>query len=185
MHRRIAASLSVPVVLGAVGLALPIDPVGADVCAGTGSATVAAPGLQYPVVGTARTLGFSATLNTGTCLPGFGGLTATGTVEGYCGHSRGSGTDTDDHLFGFVSAGGILVVTSELTGVVVAVPNVPAGESCIPPNGALQFILAGAVSRVNCVTNLLPGAATVTDLTAPLGDIGVFVQVHTCTGTQL
>jgi hypothetical protein len=183
--KRFVGLLSAAMLAATVAVLAPTSTASADVCAGTGSATVGAPGLFYPVAGESKTLGFTFATTVGACAPpvSTGGLGATGTVQGYCGHSTGSGNDGQGHTVQWTSAGSFLVLTGEVVGVVNAVPNAAAGQSCT--SGALSFLVTGVVTRQNCTTKSLTAGLTSTDLPAPAGDVGVHYSVHSCVGTQL
>lgn len=138
--------------IAAVGVAsfmvLPASPASADtaVCAGTGVATLTGDTLEYPVPSQAAvggpfsTAGFTFGL-TGVCVPG-GGLTAGGTVNGWCGDSYGNGTANVNHDFGFVGLGSVLIISGEVIGVVQATPDATTGHSCT--TGAGRFLVQGA-----------------------------------------
>ena len=187
MRRRLAMLLSAALVATVIGVFAPASPASATgVCVGAlGTATVTGGALSYPVV--AGTFGVqvrqpvNATFNvnfpaaTGTCVnsntPGFlKGLTAAGTVSGWCGHSSGSGSTADGYRFAWVSAGSILVLTGGLTGIVNAIPDTLNGHSCnaAKPGGASAFIVSGVVLKLHCnvsktkVTTPLPIPATLT-----------------------
>jgi hypothetical protein len=101
--------------------------------------------------------------------------------------------------------GTLLILTHAVTGIAVAVPNVPAGESCLhgstvlgnelcsagtclgTATGALSFIVAGLVNRTNCqvefltstLTGLTPTGVltTIPHIAAP-EPIGLVSEVH-------
>lgn len=206
MKRRLAALLSAALVATTFAVFASAQPASADVCAGTGNASVA-PGLLYPILpptvstggvtfpnGHTAPASWAFSLSPGVCAPGLGGLSASGTLQGYCGHSVGSGTDTAGHKVSWMSLGTFLILNDEVTGIAQAVPNPAiAGNSCT--TGATSFIVTGAANRVNCATQtlttslitLIPGTHTLQSgfhLTTP--PIFVHTSQHSCTNpTQL
>ena len=134
-----------------------------DVCAGTGTATLNQP-LTYPGIGGPVTTGFSFGFTAGTCVFK-AGLSATGTVSGWCGLSSGQGETNSGHRFVWQGVGGELVLVGEVNGVVNAIPDALQGESCI--TGADRFLVQGAVEKSHCVggtkvkTNTSAGGWTV------------------------
>lgn len=207
MRRRLAMLSAVVLVsAGALGPG-PTNPASAtNVCAGLGTATVT-PGLLAPIVPLTGSL---PSLNTsiwllldaletsafvfgigptgGICTSGTATqtITATGTVNGYCGHSAGSGVDDQGHVFGWVGVGTLLVITGELTGAVIANPNpTNPSTSCFNGHGgATDFIVTGAVLRTNCagsntLTTLLTTVPVVPSLGLPLYTIPIVnINVH-------
>lgn len=170
MRRRLAILLAAALAASTFAVLAPTRPAVADTdaCAGTGTAIVGAPGLLYPGVGNsvtttgtttnstvqlARKLPFSFAFHSppqGTC--SFkAGLFATGLVSGWCGHSWGTGVTDNGHRFAWVQAGPSWVITGELDGLIQAVPDVLAGESCA--TGALGFVIAGAVELRHCAAS--------------------------------
>ena len=221
MRRRIAilasAVLAAVPALVTLGSSQPASATG--VCAGTGTASLSV-GLVYPLSDTTvntggpvpgltttvtvhglRTANFGLTITTGACSDGTS-LSATGTLHGWCGHSAGTGVSGDGHLFGYTSAGSILVVTGGLVGVAHAAPDTVGGQSCngATSPGASVFIVAGAVAKVHCTTDVLstgltgiPATQTLIGIlpTAPLtihtvhvttDAIEVHYRVHACFG---
>jgi len=177
----------------------PADPASAtDVCAGTGTANIGAPGLLAPLFplinqlgpttanilllqDSLETLPFNFFTDTGACTPDLTTLAAGGFVNGYCGHSGGQATDNDGHDFGWVSIGGTLIITGELTGLAQATPNpLIANNSCFTghPNreGALTFIVAGAVNRINCIAQQLVPFLTLVTFPVPVTGLPVLSQ---------
>lgn len=172
--RRVISFLAVALIAATAAVLAPAPASAHDaVCAGQGLATTGA-GLLYPLVGsstsgtgtvtvnlapTTTTFAFGFTL--GDCVPlgsKPGGLTASGTVSGWCGLSSGHG-DTDNnpavtgpHPFAWVGVGSSLVITGELVGVVNASPNVLNNESCTAAGGADEFLVSGAVALRHCAT---------------------------------
>lgn len=132
------------------------------VCAGaTGTATLSTP-LVYPGVElTPRSAAFAVGFSVGACLnittapPGavVKSLTATGTLNGYCGTSSGTGVTGDGHSFSWVSAGTFLLLTGGLQGVVSAIPDAVNGESCL--TGADVFVVSGVAVKQHCVVELV------------------------------
>lgn len=119
------------------------------------------PPLPHPHIvvhqATNTTFGFEfsiagACANTNPTPPGPGNVkltvTANGVVSGWCGLSSGSGVLNlgASPRFAWIGIGGFLVLTGGLIGIVNAVPNVAAGESCngLPHQGADNFIVTGA-----------------------------------------
>lgn len=221
MRRRFAMLLSIALAFAGVLVVGPSTPAAADVCAGQGTATVT-PGLLAPLFPIIAQLpdgsvtisvlqdsfaasSFAFGLSAGACAPGLGGITATGTLRGYCGHSGGAGTDDAGHLFGWISIGGTLLITGEITGAVQATPDpLLAGNSCFTSHtGATSFIVVGAANRINCATNtlnttdvlmpilsqILLTTTTVAGTTVNLhiGGLGVHVtgHEHVCVGSPL
>lgn len=181
MRRRLAALLSAALVAGAMSMSAPASPASAaEVCFGVGSATVGGDGLYYPggVFGGYRVTGFHFVLDrAGACVPSFSGASAGGTVQGYCGHSTGSGTANNTYDFVWTSAGSVLVITGELTGVAVAFPAVFAAQSC--HTGALAFDVHGAVYASNaCLQFGLTELLT----TILAGVVSVHTNAHPCVG---
>ncbi|HEX2039387.1 MAG TPA: hypothetical protein VHF47_06600 [Acidimicrobiales bacterium] len=167
MRRRLAALLSAALAASTLAILGSGDPaVANNVCAGTGTAAIATPGLFYPGVGTTTSTALpgsaSLTLHalpkllpfsfapgaTGACVTGAFDVAANGFVSGWCGHSWGTGITTTGYRFSWVSVGGSLVVTGGLFGTVKAVPDALSGQSCA--TGALGFIIAGAVGFIHC-----------------------------------
>jgi hypothetical protein len=151
--KRIAMLLSAATVATAVAMFAPASPVSADtdVCAGTGTAQLSG-GLVYPAIDpNARNVGFSFSFSAGACVAKPEGLFASGTVSGWCGLSSGRGATHQGHRFAWLGVGGELVLTGEVVGVVNAVPNALAGQSCTTnPGGASQFLVQGAALKVHC-----------------------------------
>ena len=124
---------------------------GIDVCAGLGTATLAAPGLSVPP--NWRYTTFSFTLNGAICASREASVTATGTVSGACGSSSGQGVATvshphtapQDHKFAFVSEGTVWTLTGEVTGVATATEDPNDTPSCLAGN-AQRFFLDGSLS---------------------------------------
>ena len=168
MKRRLTSLLAASVVAGVMFL-LPSSPASAatSVCLGQGRAATGAP-IFYPgfgpLLGTTTSANFSFEL--GACvdavgvrlapLPGFASVTVTGAapgVGGWCGHSVGVGGTADGHHpFEYKSAGSVLLVhppvgsTTGAIGIVNAIPDATAGESCT--TGADQFLVTGAVALI-------------------------------------
>src|SRR5687768_15624953 len=112
MLRKRAALLAALLVGTGLASLVPANPASAltpKACAGTGAATVS-PGLFYPVgapqvIGappgsttvlfhnTHRVASWTFNIGTGACTTGT--ATASGSLQGYCGHSTGAGTTTD------------------------------------------------------------------------------------------
>ena len=189
MRRRLASLLAASLLGTALMMLAPASPANAvGVCVGAvGSATVA-PGLTYPVTATptgirpAVQAGFGVVfpLGTGTCVntvgPTLKGLSATGTLSGWCGHSSGTGTTNTGEDFAYVSLGTLLVTTGELTGVVSAVPDTLAGHSCNSQNGAGGFIISGLAVKLTCMLGGLAGTTL-----PPLGPLGTHtIYTHVC-----
>ena len=199
---------------------------GVHVCAGTGTAALtqgltypvtvgaaAPPAVPLPpnphpvhvtVTQQPRTTGFSFTLGVGTCVnsnvptvkppP----VTATGTVSGWCGLSSGTGSLLlgTNPRFAWIGIGGLLVITGGVAGVVNAIPNTLAGQSCNNSiAGANSFLVQGLVvayDHCNPATKHLPGfegdLAITTDIppgvlqstliSGPLGTPLVLVSIH-------
>jgi hypothetical protein len=78
-----------------------------------------------------------------------GGLSASGVVHGWCGLVVGNGITSFGNSFYMLGVGGVLVFTGGVSGVVAAVPNVIAGDSCLD-HTADDFILTGAVALHSC-----------------------------------
>ncbi|HVF74323.1 MAG TPA: hypothetical protein VM938_04690 [Acidimicrobiales bacterium] len=161
MKRRLALLLAAASI-ATVGMLAPTSPASADtdVCAGTGTATLGAPGLGYPVVTPSRTVPFSFGFTAGTCTPVKTSLSASGTVTGNCGLSTGSGSTTNGHSFSFTSTGTVLVLTGDLSGTVSAVPDATHSGSCT--NGtATRFLITGEVVKTHgTVPSLCPSTNT-------------------------
>lgn len=162
--RRLVSLLSVAAMATALLVIAPASPASANgVCVGAlGSATLGA-GLTYPnplvtpSLGRVAT-GFFVSFNPpSTCVNVTGGtavqkgLTATGGVDGWCGHSTGSGVTNTGQTFHWTSAGSFLVLTGSLTGLVNAVPDAVNGESCSPLGpGADVFLVSGVALKLHC-----------------------------------
>ena len=165
MKRPLASLLATTLAAGTVAALAPASPASADtnVCAGTGTAFTSP--IFYPVSLTPSGTTANATVlapNTGSffflftfggvgaCVPDLGkGLTATGTVSGWCGHSSGTGVTGQGHRFAWVEAGSLAVITGEVTGVAQVGPDpfVP-GNSCF--TGATQFLVNLAFVLSHC-----------------------------------
>ena len=158
MLRRIGTLAAAAFMGTALVAVIPASPASAstEVCVGQGTATTGAlyyPGFP-PVTTTPNTVGYAFTLDgVGFCLPSLGTLSAAGTLTGWCGHSTGTGTVDGHHNYSHVSAGSFLVVLptgsvpgGTAVGLVNAVPDATAGQSCI--TGATRFIVTGAVVLV-------------------------------------
>lgn len=165
------AAIAAAALVAALLVMIPAAPASADtgLCGGVGTATVGAPGngLYYPVVGPKKTLPFTfggGLLGGVTCVTLEGGktLTAFGTINGYCGQSYGVGVafGNSPHRFQFISSGGVLVITGEITGLATALPDPTiAGNSCLPTGGgAFSFIVAGHVVKNHAVPVIPPPA---------------------------
>ena len=181
MRRRLAMLLSATLVAGIAAVLVPASPAsaGVHVCGGVGGATLGQ-GLTYPVTvstdlpphpvhvlairqprTTTFNFGFTqigACVNTNaptvkSTLTGTG-VTASGTVSGWCGLSSGTGTVTlgpSSGRFAWIGIGGTLVTTGAVVGVVAAIPDTLAGQSCNRELGANQFTVAGgAVAFDHC-----------------------------------
>lgn len=141
MKRRIGLLLAAAVV-STVGI-LGASPAQAHttVCAGNGTATLST-GFSIPT--TWRTANFSFSLNTGACADG-SSLSATGTVNGACGESSGYGITNSGHVFTFVSTGGTLYVTGQVTGQVTVIEDPNDANSCLNGN-AIRFLITGSAT---------------------------------------
>ncbi|HEX2040006.1 MAG TPA: hypothetical protein VHF47_09790 [Acidimicrobiales bacterium] len=169
-RRRLAALLATALTASTLAVLATAQPAAAtQVCAGAGTAVVGSPGLFYPGAATVTfgtgthtttttiahiwpkllVFAFSFAGGIGTCAPNVTkGLSAAGQVAGWCGHSWGTGITNNGFRFAWVSAGSMLLITGGLVGVINAVPNALAGESCT--SGALNFLVTGAVVKVHC-----------------------------------
>lgn len=199
MRRKLLASLSAVLIASVAMVLAPARPAAADVCAAPAIPAAVPAGLLGPVnppqielTGQQLTIlfpdGYSAgvawSLTGGVCTGG-GTVAATGTLQGYCGHSTGTGTSGPDHLVAWTSIGTFLILTHEVTGVVSAIPDPTiTGNSCIHggsvlgntlgtplPSGALTFIVTGAVWRVNCTVEQLQTTLVLTGGVSTLTDI--------------
>lgn len=112
-------------------------------------------------------------------------LSAWGVVSGWCGLSSGVGVTADGFRFGWVGVGSILVVTGGIVGVVNAVPDTLAGETCNrnKNDGALQFLLASAGLKMHCVAKqktltevAVPNGALVTVNTLPVQTVNIHLD---------
>ncbi|HEX7167593.1 MAG TPA: hypothetical protein VF230_11490 [Acidimicrobiales bacterium] len=147
--------------------AAPASAFAADVCVGQGTAVTGAP-VYYYLFGPTVPAGASAnfTLAIGGCLldPGAHGNNVNGAFDrglvhvdptpfglpvigNYCGHSEGA-INASGHSARWISAASLLVIYSPQVsagafGVVNAVPDALAGESCT--TGARQFLVTGAL----------------------------------------
>lgn len=158
MKRHLASLLAAAVGTSVLAVA-PVSPAAADtnVCAGHGTATTSGP-LVFPVtsspLGTvtvhqSRTVTFGFSTSLGTCAPDLGkSLTATGQLSGWCGHSSGHGITGNAHRFAWVSAGTVLVLTGDVTGIAHAAPDVLTGQSCM--TGATSFLVTFGVLLLHC-----------------------------------
>ena len=119
-------------------------------------------GFTNPVVtaGTATTVTgprmgtFSMNLSPGVCFETggtIGSLTANGLMSGWCGLSSGDGVTNSGGRFAWIGAGGLLVMTGALNGMLNLVPDTLAGHSCHNNAGASQFIVAMGGLRLHCV----------------------------------
>ena len=215
MRRRLAMLLSATLLAGIAAVLVPASPAsaGIHICGGVGTAALTG-GLTYPVtvatdlpphpihsyVHQARTTVFGFNFTTGACVnsnaptvksPTLGtGVTAVGTVSGWCGLSSGTGTITKSGAsarFAWIGIGGTLVLTGGAIGVVQAVPDTLAGHSCNNHTGASQFTVAGAVVAFDHCLPTKPknlttlGAATLTStlVTLPTGTPVSRHSVHT------
>lgn len=144
MKRRIAL-LAGAAVLATVGMFAPASPASASaqgVCAGQGTANLST-GLGLPGVHPANTATFNITFGVCVNVPNNKTtLTATGTVTGWCGLSYGQGVTQDGHRFTFTSQGTVLVVTGEVTGVVIVEPAPGTTGSCLNKT-ANVFLVTG------------------------------------------
>lgn len=165
MRRRLARLLPAALVLGTLGF-VPAPPAAADtnVCAGQGVANVG-PGLTYPVTATTstspavdvrvrqpRTAGFAFNFSLGTCAPDLGkALNAGGVLTGWCGHSSGQGVTSNGHRFAWISAGGVMLFTGEVTGVGHAKPDPTwSNNTCNSVQGAFRFLIEFVVVLDHC-----------------------------------
>src|SRR5688572_21137334 len=135
MRRRLASLLSAALLGSALMMLAPASPAGAQgLCVGALGDAVLGSGLTYPLTPAAPTVrpavqtnfGVNFPLGTAVCVNAPGALkslSATGTLSGWCGHSSGAGTTNSGEDFTWVSAGHLLVVTGELTGVGNVVPD--------------------------------------------------------------
>jgi hypothetical protein len=158
--RRLVSMLWAACLAATLLVTAPASPASAEgACpASLGTLTTGAP-LFFPGVALTPTFTtFSMSFTVGACVnvttapPGAAvapNLTATGVLSGYCGTSSGSGITSNGYRFSWVSAGGVLVLTGELTGLVGITPDTPNGESCA--TGANAFITtAGPVLDHHC-----------------------------------
>jgi hypothetical protein len=160
MKRRLAL-LAGAAMLSTLGILAPASPVSAtaeaDVCAGVGDAFLSL-GLSYPVTAEGpqppNLVSFFFNLSLGACAALPEGLSATGTLHGWCGHSTGQGVTNNGASFHFVSAGGTLVVYGHVAGTVNAVPDLLSG-SCLNKT-ASHFTIVGAAVLQPVLTGLLP-----------------------------
>jgi hypothetical protein len=168
MKRRLSLLLAAASI-ATVGMLAPTSPASADtdVCAGTGTAVLSV-GFGYPVntvhptTPHPHTSNFSFTFTAGACVVKTTGLTAGGTVTGYCGLSSGTGATTNGHSFSFNSTGTVLVLTGNVTGTVSVVPDPAAGGSCTSDN-ATRFLVTGAVTKTHGVAGEIPRTCETTD----------------------
>ena len=187
MKRRLASLLATTLAAATLAVLAPASPAHADtnVCTGQGVANTGP--LVYPVttlpLGTVtvtqpRVVGFAFNVAFGTCAPDLGkGLTATGIINGWCGHSSGQGVTGNGHRFTWIEAGSIALVTGEVTGVAHIIPDPTiAGNSCL--TGATSFLVTFAIVLSHCTiskfktTITIPFPATLTPFTQ-------FASVHT------
>jgi hypothetical protein len=155
------------------------------VAAGLGNATLSTT-LFYPVNSTnasaplsispkSATFTFHFSTGATVAVPGgtvSGGISATGSVHGWCGLSVGSGTVSGGGPFSWIGIGGTLIVTGQVNGAVNAAPNALLGDSCATV-GANDFIVNGGGIATSCAT--VNSSVTVS---TPTGSIGNLVHVH-------
>lgn len=177
MKRRVCILLAGVLAAGTLVFSSQAPPASAvtDKCLGMGTVFLGGPGLYYPAwdttspttgtsttMGTpptvtvtaftsatlARTMPFVFSLTSGVCIvkPG---LSASGLVSGFCGHSWATAITSNGYRFNWVNVGAVSIVTGGLDGVLTFVPDMIAGESC--QTGALQFIVGGIVKLVQCL----------------------------------
>lgn len=139
--RRVAVCVSVALLL--VGGVVAPSPVQAHVDACFGNGAMATPAMVYPGLAVPPPAG-AVVLTLPTCTTTAGGFVAVGTISGWCGHAWGSATAAG-HFFVFVIENSTMVLHGSVTGVLNVVPNVPAGQSCLPP-GAVGWIAQGTVA---------------------------------------
>jgi hypothetical protein len=188
MRHRLAAPTAVALVASSLALLVPASPASADtnVCVGQGVATTGP--LVYPItVSTApsvtlnapRTVGFAFGINIGTCAPDLGkNLTATGTVNGWCGLSSGKGTTGQGHRFAWIAAGGVAVVTGEVDGIATFTPDpLIAGNSCL--TGATQWLVTFAVVLHHCLVAMTKFLTNVGPLPSTLTTVTPLTSFHT------
>jgi hypothetical protein len=189
-----------------VAVLAPASPASASPCVVGLAAASVTPGLLYPVTGplitksgnqlrvdwnNGHTTGASWSILIPIASTCPGGISASGTLNGYCGHSAGTGTDTAGHLIAWTSLGGFLVLTNELTGVAHATPDpLIVNNNCLhlgsvfgtgPPKGALpsgatRFLVSGAVWRFNCPASQL--TTTLTGLIPPQQSVLTTLPIH-------
>lgn len=163
--RRRSISLLGALFLGATTVALvPAHPASATgVCIGVlGAATTSAP-MFYPVTAfssagtllavtqrSSTTANFTVNFGIVGCVTPvqINGFSASGTVNGWCGHSSATGVTSDGFRFAWISAGTVLVATGGVTGVASVVPDLLAGESCL--SGADGFIVNAVGLKAHC-----------------------------------
>jgi hypothetical protein len=142
MKRRIGLLLAAATVLTAVGMFVP-SPASAhtDACVGAAGRATLSAGLGLPP--SSVTANFNITFNTGACAAK-ATLSASGTVTGACGQSRGFGTTTNGHNFLWTSAGTLLVLTGEVSGVVTAASDPTVANNSCANGTAKEFVVSGA-----------------------------------------